>query len=384
MPKKRADVSTKLEAIFKLIHKCELENVRNALQSQAELSVEDLVKASVKKNGDYLVTVAARHGRLDVLTYLKDECGASLEVANHDGKRPLHEAAQFGRVDCVSYLIQAGAEVDALKRATWTPLMLACTKDNLDVLQTLIEQGGATYDDLKNKDGWTAFHIACREGHVDILRYFLQLKPRLWDTRSNVARTPLHTAALNGKIDAVQLLLDSMNPKDINCRDVCGATPLTDAIKGGHANIVTLLLEAQSSNRASILNVEYDSLGRLPLDIAAMFGNLDIFLSILEATVEASVKAPTPSLAEVLMRSSQNRERTPLHYAALEGHEQLVQWIVYKLRTEIDSFGDGGGTVDYRRRILCLDTDGKTPLDFAIRGQHHRCVEILSESDLMK
>ena len=65
----------------------------------------------------------------------------SFEVANHDGKRPLHEAAQYGHVDCASYLIGAGVDVDALKRATWTPLMLACTKDSLDVIRTLIEQG---------------------------------------------------------------------------------------------------------------------------------------------------------------------------------------------------------------------------------------------------
>ena len=76
MPKKRSDISTKLEAIFKLIQKCELDDVKNALENQARFSVEDLVKANVKKNGDYLVTVAARHGRLDVLTLLKDECGA--------------------------------------------------------------------------------------------------------------------------------------------------------------------------------------------------------------------------------------------------------------------------------------------------------------------
>ena len=69
----------------------------------------------------------------------------SLEVANHDGKRPIHEAAQSGHVACVSYLIRAGVDVDALKRATWTPLMLACTKDDLNVIQILIEQGASEF-----------------------------------------------------------------------------------------------------------------------------------------------------------------------------------------------------------------------------------------------
>ena len=66
---------------------------------------------------------------------------SSLEVANHDGKRPIHEAAQYGHVKCAAYLIEKGVDVDALKRATWTPLMLACTKDNMEVIRVLIEQG---------------------------------------------------------------------------------------------------------------------------------------------------------------------------------------------------------------------------------------------------
>lgn len=41
-----------------------------------------------------------------------------------------------------------------------TPLMLACTKSNLQVIKKLIGCGANIH--LKNKDGWTAFHICCR------------------------------------------------------------------------------------------------------------------------------------------------------------------------------------------------------------------------------
>ena len=41
-----------------------------------------------------------------------------------------------------------------------TPLMLACTKDNLEVVETLVSNGASL--ELVNKDGWTPFHIACR------------------------------------------------------------------------------------------------------------------------------------------------------------------------------------------------------------------------------
>ena len=38
--------------------------------------------------------------------------------------------------------------------------MLACTKQNLPVVEELVN-GGASLS-LVNKDGWTPFHIACR------------------------------------------------------------------------------------------------------------------------------------------------------------------------------------------------------------------------------
>lgn len=41
-----------------------------------------------------------------------------------------------------------------------TPLMLACTKHSLSVVQELVAAGANLR--LQNKDGWTAFHIACR------------------------------------------------------------------------------------------------------------------------------------------------------------------------------------------------------------------------------
>jgi len=38
--------------------------------------------------------------------------------------------------------------------------MLACTKDNLAVIQVLVKHGASLQ--LKNKDGWNSFHIAVR------------------------------------------------------------------------------------------------------------------------------------------------------------------------------------------------------------------------------
>lgn len=72
--------------------------------------------------------------------------------------------------------------------------MLACTKDRLSIVQTLVSCGASL--NLTNKDGWTPLHIACRQGNPDIVSCLLDTAPQCWDTTSKNGRTPLHTAGM--------------------------------------------------------------------------------------------------------------------------------------------------------------------------------------------
>lgn len=74
--------------------------------------------------------------------------------------------------------------------------MMACTRQNLEVIKDLVEHGANPL--LKNKDGWNCFHIASREGHGQVLGYLLAASPSSWDTESTTRRTPLHTAGERG------------------------------------------------------------------------------------------------------------------------------------------------------------------------------------------
>ena len=86
-------------------------------------SLEDMLMTATNRHGDTPLLVAARCGQLQLLKQFHVDYGVPLSQSNSDGKTALHEAAQSGQVECVRYLIQAGASVDCIKRADW----LVCT-----------------------------------------------------------------------------------------------------------------------------------------------------------------------------------------------------------------------------------------------------------------
>lgn len=71
------------------------------------------------KAGDTPMLLAARHGHLELLKYLHKDVGLSIEQANFDHKRSLHEAAGASQLSCMQYLLRNNAEVNSLKRADW-------------------------------------------------------------------------------------------------------------------------------------------------------------------------------------------------------------------------------------------------------------------------
>nr|XP_032653384.1 ankyrin repeat domain-containing protein 16 isoform X1 [Chelonoidis abingdonii] len=184
--------------LLRLIQEGRLDLFKKELQRDEEMSKE-VRRKHYGKSGDTLLHYAARHGHLNVLTHLVEALEMDIEMFNNDYKRPLHEAASMGHRDCVLYLLDKGATIDCLKKADWTPLMMACTRKNVQVIKDLIEHGANPL--LKNKDGWNCFHIASREGDPQIIEYLLTVSPSSWNTESKIKRTPLHTAEVSMQLN---------------------------------------------------------------------------------------------------------------------------------------------------------------------------------------
>ncbi|XP_077196482.1 ankyrin repeat domain-containing protein 16 [Paroedura picta] len=306
---------------------------------------EDVRRKHFGRLGDTLLHYAARHGRLSILRYLVETLEMDIELFNHDYKRPLHEAASMGHRDCVLYLLGRGAAVDCLKNADWTPLMMACTRRNLDVIRDLVQSKADPR--LKNKDGWNCFHIACREGDPRIIQYLLDISPEIWNTESKIKRTPLHTAAMHGCLEVVEILLERC-PYKPDSVDQCGVTPFMDAIQNGHLDIARLLLEKHQACYTAT-----DTVGAQPLHRAAVTAQDDA-LRFLVSDLGVDVNARATSW-----------QISALHYAAKEGHAGTIQTLL-SLGADLNA----------------LDGKNRTALHMACAGQHAACARILLQSGL--
>ncbi|XP_029471369.1 ankyrin repeat domain-containing protein 16 isoform X2 [Rhinatrema bivittatum] len=319
--------------------------LREELLKAGDLQRAELRRKRFGRSGDTFLHYAARHGHLGVLAYLVEGLGMDVELTNNDYKRPLHEAASMGHRDCLRYLLDKGAQIDCLKRADWTPLMMACTRKNLEVIKDLVDYGASPL--LKNKDGWSSFHIASREGDVQIIEYLLSVVPRIWDTESKIKRTPLHTAAMHGCLQAVAVLLERCHYEP-DSRDSCGVTPFMDAIQNGHINIAHLLLE-----KHQVCYTAMDKLGAQPLHRAAVTAQDEaIRFLVTDLGVDVNTRATATQL-------------TALHYAAKEGHAATVLTLL-SLGADLDA-------KDGKRR---------SALHMACAGQHGACLQILLRAGL--
>jgi len=119
-----------------------------------------------------------------------------------------------------------------------TDILLAALNGRLGAVRHILRtEPGAV---ASKPDSQTALHYATLQGHAEICRVLLAAKAEVDASVSGA--TPLHFAANNGQVEVVNLLLEAK--ASLTVKDDTGQTPLDDARKHGHDEVVTILENA--------------------------------------------------------------------------------------------------------------------------------------------
>ncbi|RVW73390.1 Ankyrin repeat-containing protein [Vitis vinifera] len=191
----------------------------------------------------------------------------------------LHVAAQFGRADCVKWILQLPSPSSLLQQPNEkgdTALHLAAREGHLTVVKNLIDaakqpkrdlEGGSTAVckvmlRMTNGDKDTALHEAVRHHHPKVVKLLIQEDPEFTYGANTEGNTPLYIAAERGFRDLVHMILD-------NC-----SSPAHDGVNGGtalHAAILSAMTRKILTWNPA-LTKQLDANGWSPLHFAAYVG----------------------------------------------------------------------------------------------------------------
>ena len=141
-------------------------------------------------NRDMALHLAAKHGSLEVVTWLVKEAHANVDASDHKGETALHMALAEKQAAVALFLMREGkASLEAKSVQGLTPLMHACVQGMLEcvrflVLEKAVDVGAKDSDGLDAAfhaagaghvdDGFMAHHVAALNGHLPVLQCLIQ------------------------------------------------------------------------------------------------------------------------------------------------------------------------------------------------------------------
>ena len=293
---------------------------------------------SKTKKGITALHFAASKGYTDLVDYLVNKHGASIESLTIKKQTPMHHAAGSGMLDTVEKLIDLEAMVDFNDELDQKPIHLAAQNDHTNVVKHFLDIRPSLVSST-TKDGNTLAHLAAKKGSVDVLAAMFDIDASLVTQAKNRfnENTPLHLATEGGHLEAVRIMLaNGVSPNDEN---KSGFTPIHLAAKCGHADVFDLFARTGVS-----LKQPSSKIGMTALHIAAYYGEEDIARELFKH-IPASTKSSLPTKPEnaLIEELSYEGEMTALHLASFSGSENVVRAVLNQPGVDVASKSNPSG-----------------------------------------
>jgi uncharacterized protein len=160
------------------------------------------------------ITCASQRGNIDEIRYVLDR-GADINAISHVGTSSLWHAAYNGHIDVVKFLLHAGLDID---KHGGKALQIASSRGNLEVVQLLVEEKANINYQVFNKNKTdlsnTPLHYAALYGYLPIVRFLLEkgANPVL---KNYYGERP-YSWAKRQKYNVIMELIASNEPKELH------------------------------------------------------------------------------------------------------------------------------------------------------------------------
>jgi ankyrin repeat protein len=267
--------------------------------------------------------------------------GADVNTTDPDGRTPLLNAVEKGKIDIVKLLLDKNALINVKTKAGGTPLVLAAGNNFPEIVKLLMDKS------IDAKDYLPALNLAVKNGNRDVVDVFAaKIKIGSYSSFNDI----LLLAAKYGRTEIVKhLLVNGMSVDGRGYDTESGNktdryTALIMAAKYGQTETVKLLLE----QKGIIVYIDDNNEKKDALTYACEKGYSEIAALLLD-------RGAGPRHDDV-------NDWTPLMYAAKSGNVATVKLLIAKIE---------------KRNLNDKNNKGETALDIAIANRQTAVVELL-------
>lgn len=277
-------------------------------------------------HGRTLLHVAAQRNLPGIVHALLD-AGLDPNAQTVTGSTALHYAASMGHFDVCRRLLgsmdKLNINIEDISHET--ALQYAAQKGQIKVLELLLVEGAS----VVTESGTDALTLAVERGHIPAVKLMLAT-PRVLHVLQDIHRRPdalFYTAVQTENLDMIKLLLNTpgirINAKVLS-NDGDEITALGWALQPADIEVIRLLLGTSG------LEVDSPDYLRFSIDRDD------------EEIVELLLQTPL-SISTINSEINEDDETT-LHWAAQEGHTDIVKMLLETEGTDVNSQNCGGQT----------------------------------------